>query len=215
MASTGAGNPTIPAPSGNDTPGGHEQNPTSGVVNNPTYSVALAPSAANNSNYRGVVHENVGIAEHENTCLWITNLPPNCSAHDILSKIRNVGKVYHLSINPPTGRMNTSAAKLDFWNQYDTDRMLGLVSRGGFRFNGVTPTVRMNRHMEPPGPATDESRVVHISGPSAIVNQQTLDRIFYHNFFWTIDEVIPHFNDGHTAWIEYRFASYHNQASNA
>ncbi|KAI4870345.1 hypothetical protein F4820DRAFT_443064 [Hypoxylon rubiginosum] len=177
--------------------------------------LAYNPASASNSVYQGFNNQNVSIPNHENTCLWITRLPPDCTHHDILSRLRGVGKVFSLYINPPSGDIPTSAAKLNFWDQYDVDRFLTLVGVGGFRFNQVPPTVTMNRNLSAPRPASGYSRVLHIRGPRAIVNEQTLNRIFRAKFFFFIDEVISHFDDGSTAWIEYRFASYYGQASNA
>ncbi|XXG98830.1 hypothetical protein Hte_005160 [Hypoxylon texense] len=175
----------------------------------------LTPTvAASSSAYRGTNNSSTTIPHHANTAVWITGLPEQCTPHDILSKIRNVGKIHNFSISRPQGGMRTSAVKIAFWTQQDTDRFLDLFAKGGFRFDGVAPNVVMNRHQSAPQPVSFHSRVLHIWGPSAVVNTETLKRIFEAKCFFETDEVITHSVTGDNAWIEWRFASYLGQASN-
>ncbi|CAJ2501872.1 Uu.00g047250.m01.CDS01 [Anthostomella pinea] len=72
-----------------------------------------------NPNYRGnpgdPLNQSVGIPLHMSTSLWVTGLPGDCTVHELLEPIRNIGKVYFVHINRPLATIPTSAAKIVMW----------------------------------------------------------------------------------------------------
>ncbi|KAI1506767.1 hypothetical protein F5X99DRAFT_423386 [Biscogniauxia marginata] len=151
------------------------------------------------------------------TSVFISELSPKSTIHDVLSEIRDCGKIWASNIVPAQRDYITAAAKVVFWDRTGLERFLQRWIDGNFIVGGRRPKVVMNDyHSAPKGPST-ASRVVQVSGPSGIVNEQYLRQFFSANFKYDIDEVIILFADSEadTVALEIRFASYRAQAATA
>ncbi|ORY66134.1 uncharacterized protein BCR38DRAFT_483787 [Pseudomassariella vexata] len=181
-----------------------------------TYEYITGP---NSPNYRGNSNnpENWGadIPVDESTALYLVNLPPTCTPRELLQAIRNVGKIHASSVSPPSGQYDTSAAKLVFWTRAAAEKFIDLVNRGEFSVNGYIPVVTMNKFKAPEQPASQHSRVLQVSGPSQIVQQDYLERFFQKTFAYDLDEFVEMYRTDTTTRLEVRFCSYRHQASNA
>lgn len=156
------------------------------------------------------------IPVHQSTCLFITKLPPGCTASQLLGAIRGVGKVWALSMCEPNQAYETPAAKLTFWDRVATDRFLQLVGEGRFKVgHDSKPHVRMNWYRTPSQPPSRATRVLGLVGPDRIVNQPYLERFFRRRrrFEYTLDQVVTVYLYEGTARLEFHFASYRCQAA--
>ncbi|RYO97935.1 hypothetical protein DL765_010980 [Monosporascus sp. GIB2] len=67
-------------------------------------------------NYRGdpgnAANQCANIPQSQSTCLFIANLPPGCTPAQLLGTVsRGVGKVWALSISPPTAQHRTGGCQ--------------------------------------------------------------------------------------------------------
>ncbi|KAK8852310.1 hypothetical protein PGQ11_014789 [Apiospora arundinis] len=180
---------------------------------------ATNPSMSNN--YKGNPHlaanQSDNIPESESCAVWITWLPPDCTVSMLLNKIRRCDKVYATHINKPKGPLMNCAAKVVFWSRQGVDRLLELQSKGQFTVGRCKPSIRMNRirsRASKPGP---ESRVLHITGPKKVVNQDCLSELFKDNFQWEDDTIteLGELKEEGLRYLEWCFSSYRCQAQNA
>ncbi|KAI6084496.1 hypothetical protein F4821DRAFT_280010 [Hypoxylon rubiginosum] len=168
--------------------------------------------------YQGTIPDAPSMPANQNCALWIEGFPPNITAHEILRRIVGVGKIYKLSISKPKpeDRHRTCGLKLVFWKEDDVERFLTLYIRRQFFFPGFVLEINENRHQVARQIECDNSRVLHITGPSELVNYATLLRILKDNLYFETDEVITHSPaDSNYGWLEWRFSSYLGEASNA
>ncbi|KAI1476087.1 hypothetical protein K445DRAFT_14982 [Daldinia sp. EC12] len=179
-------------------------------------------------NYGGNIflssNQSADIPEEESTSIWMTNLPPNCTHQMLLSSIRNCGKVFATVINPPdesTGRYRqrnphtTSASKLVFFDRSGVDNLLAKSQAGMFSVDGYVPRIRMNRirsAAREPGP---HCRVLHIEGPSRIVNERFLHAFFQSKFNYELEAVLTLSSNTWYTRQEWRFGSFRCQAESA
>ncbi|OTB09440.1 hypothetical protein M426DRAFT_256594 [Hypoxylon sp. CI-4A] len=151
----------------------------------------------------------------QNCALHIENLPPDCTIADLLGSIKGVGKVFASNVRPPAGKYLSSAAKIVFWDRAAVDRLLALVEQGTFIVGNYAPRVKPNAHKSLPQGPSDASRVIIIYGPAAIIYKKYLAYFFGSLFQFDLESVRTLYESGlHTA-LEFRFASYRLQASNA
>ncbi|RYP32171.1 hypothetical protein DL767_005327 [Monosporascus sp. MG133] len=173
----------------------------------------------NSLNYRGnlgnAANRCANIPESQSTCLFIVNLPPDCTPARLLGAVpRGVGKVWALSISPPTAQHRTAAAKLTFWDRRATDRFLAIVAEGRFAVPGShRPRVMMNRYRAPSQPASGASRVLELAGPHAVVNERYLAAFFRRAFRYDLDGVAVLYRSRWFTRLQFRFASYRCQAA--
>ncbi|KAI1801222.1 hypothetical protein F4811DRAFT_535193 [Daldinia bambusicola] len=179
-------------------------------------------------NYGGNIflssNQSADIPEDQSTSVWMTNLPPDCTHQMLLGAIRNCGKVFATVINPPdesTGRYRqraphtTSASKLVFFDRSGVDNLLAKAQAGEFSVEGYVPRVRMNRirsAARDPGP---HCRVIHIEGPSRIVNERTLHAFFTSKFNYELEAVLTLSSNPWYTRQEWRFGSFRCQAESA
>ncbi|ORY55240.1 uncharacterized protein BCR38DRAFT_323127, partial [Pseudomassariella vexata] len=173
-------------------------------------------------NYKGnpflAANQSANIPEHENCSLWLTNLPPGCTVHKLLSCVRSCGKVFACVINPPVPGATistTSAAKLVFFNRVGAQTLLDQARLGQFAVDSYVPRVRSNRiksAARTPGP---QCRVLHIEGPVYIVNEKFLREFFRSKFQYDLDDVFLLSHGEGRARLEWRFGSYRCQAEAA
>ncbi|KAK0717287.1 hypothetical protein B0T26DRAFT_611648, partial [Lasiosphaeria miniovina] len=161
------------------------------------------------------------ILDEDNCSFWITNLPPDVTYTEFLSHIREIGRVFALSMTAPnaTTGHETSAAKLVFfelraaqlfWNRFPKYYSDGLVIRG------YRAIIRHNRtKFAEITTLRDATRVVTISGPTSIVNISTLTKYFQARFYYETDDVNIIVKGQNFSVIEYRFSSYRAQAESA
>ncbi|KAI0113895.1 hypothetical protein F4776DRAFT_674091 [Hypoxylon sp. NC0597] len=149
--------------------------------------------------------------------LWITGLPPDCTMKDLLSGIRSAGKIFSCNINPPSPTGRTSAAKIVFWDRAGTNKFLNQYVWGVFRVRDYKPKVIMNRILVPSQTPSNQSRVVRVIGPDAIVNETYLEEYFKRHFFYDLEEfsVVHHNAETSMARVEIRFSSHRAQAAAA
>ncbi|RYP69097.1 hypothetical protein DL771_006328 [Monosporascus sp. 5C6A] len=173
----------------------------------------------NSPNYRGnlgnAANRCANIPESQSTCLFIVNLPPDCTPAQLLGAVpRGVGKVWALSISPPTAQHRTAAAKLTFWDRTATDRFLALVAEGRCAVpGGYRPRVMMNRYRAASQPASRASRVLELAGPHAVVNEDYLAAFFRRAFRYDLDGVAVLYRSRRYTRLQFRFASYRCQAA--
>lgn len=169
--------------------------------------------------YHGMHTECNASAEHlrpeENASLWITNLPPDVTTHELLGQIRNVGRIWASYINGPDGtKHSTAAAKIVFFSPVSAQRLLQLSLVQGFRVRGYHAKVTQNRIKTPethPRHGND-SRVLIVTGHQSFVNQTTLTAYFEQKFEFQLDEVKELLSGGGRAVVEFKFGSYRCQS---
>ncbi|KAI0913404.1 hypothetical protein F4823DRAFT_630706 [Ustulina deusta] len=171
-------------------------------------------------NYQGDpylrANQPANIPDELNTSVWITNLPPNLNHKMLLGSVRNCGKVYASVVNGPEHGHITAASKLVFFDVAGAQNLLRQYHIGKFIVDGYMPRVRYNRiktEARSPSPA---SRVLHIEGPSCIVNQSCLAYLFRADgIVWQDEVVIVLSSNEVLTRLEWRFGSYRCQAESA
>ncbi|KAI1087063.1 hypothetical protein F5B19DRAFT_487009 [Rostrohypoxylon terebratum] len=180
------------------------------------------------ANYGGNIflpsNQSANIPEELSTSLWLTNLPPNCTHQLLLGTIRGCGKIYAAVINPPVisnnrsyngAQHSTAASKLVFFDRAGLDRLMAKSQAGEFTVGGYVPRLRMNRIRSAARPAGPQCRVLHIEGPSCIVNEEYLNQFFQSKFKYELEMVLTLAEHGTHARQEWRFGSYRCQAESA
>ncbi|KAI0968919.1 hypothetical protein F4678DRAFT_481755 [Xylaria arbuscula] len=171
-------------------------------------------------NYQGDpyirANQSANIPDSLNTSVWITNLPPNLDHKMLLDHVRNCGKVYATVINGPEHSHFTAASKLVFFDVAGAQNLIRQFQNGEFSFNGFMPRVCYNRIKTAAKPFSVVSRVLHIEGPSCIVNQASLAQLFRDDgIVWQDEAVIVLSRDESYTQLEWRFGSYRCQAASA
>ncbi|KAI1456084.1 hypothetical protein F4805DRAFT_476337 [Annulohypoxylon moriforme] len=180
------------------------------------------------ANYGGNIflqsNQSANISEELSTSLWLTNLPPDCTHQLLLGAIRGCGKIYAAVINPPVisnnyyspgSQHSTAASKLVFFDRAGLDRLMAKSLAGEFSVGGYVPRLRMNRIKSAPRPAGPHCRVLHIEGPSTIVNERFLGDFFQSKFKYELEIVLTLGQHGARTRQEWRFGSYRCQAESA
>ncbi|KAI1129252.1 hypothetical protein F5Y10DRAFT_238560, partial [Nemania abortiva] len=134
----------------------------------------------------------------------------------LLDSVRNCGKIFAAVINGPERGHITAASKLVFFDVAGAQKLMEQARDGKFTVGDYVPRVRHNRIKsaeKDPGP---QSRVLHIEGPSCIVNQPYLAALFRGKIMDWQDEIVL------TLWttetltrLEWRFGSFRCQADTA
>ncbi|KAI0458188.1 hypothetical protein F5B21DRAFT_520099 [Xylaria acuta] len=161
-------------------------------------------------------NQSANIPDELNTSVWITNLPPNVDHKTLLDHVRNCGKVYAAVINGPERAHIAAASKIVFFDVAGAQNLLKQARDGKFVVGGYIPRVILNRIKTAAKPPSPNSRVLHIEGPSCIVNQPYLTALFRSDgITWQDEEVIVLSNNGTLTRLEWRFGSYRCQAESA
>ncbi|KAI8948363.1 hypothetical protein F4801DRAFT_604439 [Xylaria longipes] len=171
-------------------------------------------------NYLGNPHlaanQSANIPDERNTSVWITNLPPDVNHKELLDGVRECGKVYAAVINGPEGIHFSAASKIVFFDVAGAQNLLSQAREGKFVVKGFVPRVILNRIKTEAKPPSPNSRVLHIEGPSCIVNQPYLTALFRTDgITWQDEEIIVLSNNGTLTRLEWRFGSYRCQAESA
>ncbi|KAM3506236.1 hypothetical protein MY11210_007632 [Beauveria gryllotalpidicola] len=188
----------------------------------PSVSAAkTVPSTRFSDRYHGMHTESNASAEHlspeQNASLWITNLPPDTTHHELLGQIRHIGRIWCCFINGPDGcKHTTAAAKVVFFHPPAARRLLqhAAAADGGLHIRGFRAKVTQNRIKtgETVPRAGDDSRVLIVTGQDHFVNEATLTEYFAQRFVFQVDEVRELIRGGGRAVVEFRFGSYRCQA---
>jgi hypothetical protein len=183
----------------------------------------LAPGMSRN--YKGnpflQANQSADIPDELNCSLWITNLPTTCTIHSLLTNVRGCGKVYATVINPPDYHKGhlTSAAKLVFFSVDGARALLQQARLGLFIVNGYVPKVVYNRVKTAAQKPCPECRVIHVEGPSQIVNVEYLSNWFTltGGFTYEVDSInlLSESQTGGWRRLEWQFGSFRCQAAAA
>ncbi|KAK4235711.1 hypothetical protein C8A03DRAFT_46200 [Achaetomium macrosporum] len=178
-------------------------------------------------NYRGNPdisrNQSADIPPDQNCSLFLVGLAPDLTHHELLSGIRNIGRVYATHINPPVPEkgLERSAAKVVFFERKAAELFYNLFSGPGFstpRNPHLRARVTWNRiQSEETDVGGFLSRVLLVSGPPEIVNWNFLCRYLNTKLQYQMDEVLPHgpSADGTRVLLELRFGSFRCQAQAA
>ncbi|KAG6300057.1 hypothetical protein E4U45_004144 [Claviceps purpurea] len=168
--------------------------------------------------YHGMHTENNASMEHlapdQNCALWLTNLPPDIRVRELLSTIRNVGRVYATFINDPDGHVHaTAAAKLVFFTPEAAQRLLAQCLVTPLVIRGYLVKMALNRIKYAKNSMENgESRVLLITGQADFVNTSALTAFFQARFQFQVDDAACLMMHKGRAVVEYRFGSYRCQA---
>ena len=164
------------------------------------------------------------LPDEQNCALWLRNLPPDITYHELLSSIRNIGRIWCTYINTPDFvTHSTAAAKVVFFAPESASLFLQHISSAsdddagtpcppcirGFRIKADHNRIKYARHAcTPKGP----SRVLIVTGQDWFVNEASLTAWFADKFIFQVDEVIELVKAGGRAVVEFRFGSYRCQS---
>ncbi|KAF9767334.1 hypothetical protein IL306_000124 [Fusarium sp. DS 682] len=174
-------------------------------------------------NYRGEHNirnaSALSLTPEQNCALWLTNLPPNVTHHQLLSQIRNVGRIWCTVINEPDyDRHDTAAAKVVFFTPGPAQLLLSKSLTQGLNVCGYPVRVTHNRVKYGEQPIMGAaSRVLIITGKTTFVNPNSLTEFFKQRFVFEVDEITELIVQGNAAKggrsvVEYRFGSFRCQA---
>ncbi|KAL2173799.1 uncharacterized protein P884DRAFT_317204 [Thermothelomyces heterothallicus CBS 202.75] len=194
-------------------------------------------------NYRGdpelARNQSATIPPEANCSLFLVGLAPDLTTHELLSGIRNTGRVYATHINPPDPERghSHSAAKLIFFERAGagksslapkltaalirTERFFSRYSPTGYatpRNPHLRARVTWNRVRSAEADVNgSRSRVLLVSGPPGIVNQDFLFSYLGTKMVYQVDDVLYHGQneDGSRVLLEIRFGSFRCQAEAA
>lgn len=178
-----------------------------------------APStAAFSSRYHGMHTETNASADHlapeENCALWLTNLPEKTSINQLLTSIRNVGRIWCTYINyPDFNAHTTAAAKVVFFTPEAAQQLLSISWTRGLFVENHRVRVSHNRiKYGSHAVAGRISRVLIITGLAEFVNEASLTKFFKDRFIFQLDEVTQLIRAGGRAVMEFKFGSYRCQS---
>ncbi|KAL2128952.1 hypothetical protein VTI74DRAFT_8419 [Chaetomium olivicolor] len=179
------------------------------------------------ANYRGdpdvARNQSAPIREEESCSLWIVGLAPDLTTHELLSGIHNIGRVYATHINPPVPERGhtLSAAKVVFFERTAAELFYKTFAPTGYwtpRNPHLRARVTWNRiRSAEVDVGGTRSRVLLISGPPQVVNEDYLRIYFDTKFEYQIDQIIYRGANpaGTRVLLEFRFGSFRCQAESA
>lgn len=168
--------------------------------------------------YHGMHTDTNASAEHlapeQNCALWLTNLPPGVSTHELLTAIRNVGRVWCSYVNyPDYVTHQTAAAKVVFFTPEAAQQLLSVSWTRGLFIQGYRVKVSHNRIKYGSHAITGKmSRSLIITGHADFVNEASLTKFFKDRFIFQVDEVVELIKAGGRAVVEFKFGSYRCQS---
>ncbi|RFU74052.1 hypothetical protein TARUN_8201 [Trichoderma arundinaceum] len=181
-------------------------------------SASASSSSKFSTRYHGMHSETNASAEHlapeQNCALWLTNLPPGVSTHELLTAIRNVGRVWCSYVNyPDYVTHQTAAAKVVFFTPEAAQQLLSVSWTRGLFIQGYRVKVSHNRIKYGSHAITGKmSRILIITGHVDFVNDVSLTKFFKDRFIFQVDEVVELIRAGGRAVVEFKFGSYRCQA---
>ncbi|KAK4211881.1 hypothetical protein QBC37DRAFT_289278 [Rhypophila decipiens] len=160
------------------------------------------------------------IANEDNCSFWLTGLPPDVTVHELLSSIRDCGRIFAMHINREAINVGnyhmgagaklvfmTKAGATNFYNRYVRTRSMCI--------RGWVPRICRNRIKvrEQSGVANYKSRCLRITGPADVVNPAFLIPWLEERLVFQVDEIIMHPSYCNTSVMEIRFSSFRSQAN--
>jgi hypothetical protein len=188
---------------------------------NPTpQDIARRVAAGVSANYRGdytlARNRPADIPEHENCSVFITGLPGDVTTNQLLSAIRDTGRIWASVINPPVVEHGTAAAKITFFTPVAAQTFLHRANaqgQPGFAVRGHMTLVRPDRNRVPEANELDgHTRCLTIAGPRAIVNEEFLGAYFSRRFRYETAYIDVLVAGRVLNVIEWQFGSYRCQA---
>ncbi|KAK4211880.1 hypothetical protein QBC37DRAFT_289261 [Rhypophila decipiens] len=158
-------------------------------------------------------HSAVSLPEHENTCFWITDLPPDVRVSEITASIRNCGRIFALHINRQEAHIRGAACKLVFFGMREAQRFArDYMDRQTLYVRGWRARIRYNRIKvaEQAGLPDHFSRCLRITGPYHLIDFRFLDNYLSARLTYELDVV--YWNPRQKAVIIH-FSSHRGQAS--
>ncbi|KAF4979587.1 hypothetical protein FZEAL_4216 [Fusarium zealandicum] len=159
------------------------------------------------------------LAPELNCALWLTNLPPDVTHRQLLSQVRNVGRIWCTVINAPDwSRHTTAAAKVVFFTPAPAQLLLSKSLTQGLDVNGYKVKVTHNRVKYAEEPLIgNASRVLIVTGKTTFVNPESLTEFFKARFVFEVDEITElivqgNLHTGGRSVIEYKFGSFRCQS---
>ncbi|KAH8894246.1 hypothetical protein GQ53DRAFT_644083 [Thozetella sp. PMI_491] len=175
-------------------------------------------------NYRGNIHlarnKSADIPSEKNCSLFLLGLNAKVTTHELLSSIRNVGRIYATHINKPEPDKQhmTCAAKVTFFERKAAERFFDMYNATGFKVHGHLEVARVLWNRIRAAESNDKphrTRVLQIAGPPDLVNPEALTAYFSSKLEFQIDEIILQGASEERNVVEYRFGSYRCQAEAA
>jgi hypothetical protein len=188
---------------------------------NPTpQDIARRVAAGVSANYKGdytlARNRPADIPEHENCSVFVTGLPGDVTTNQLLSAIRDTGRIWASVINPPVAGHGTAAAKITFFTPAAAQTFLARANgqgQPGFVVGGCMTLVRPDRNRVPAANELDgHTRCLTIAGPRAIVNQAFFDAYFSERFKYETADIDVLVAGRVLNVIEWQFGSYRCQA---
>ncbi|UKZ54482.1 hypothetical protein TrVGV298_008290 [Trichoderma virens] len=136
------------------------------------------------------------------------------STHELLSAIRNVGRVWCSYVNyPDYVTHQTAAAKVVFFTAEAAQQLLSVSWTRGLFIQGYRVKVSHNRIKYGSHAITGKmSRCLIITGHADFVNEASLTKFFKDRFIFQVDEVVELIKAGGRAVVEFKFGSYRCQS---
>ncbi|KAI1429222.1 hypothetical protein F5Y12DRAFT_798542 [Xylaria sp. FL1777] len=181
-------------------------------LSNHTGAISQKISLTYQGNHVAARNQSADIPAELSTSVWITNLPPICTYADLLGRLTNTGKVCATVISAPQGNHTTSAAKVVFFDVEGKNRLLARASEGQFTVGSFLPYVMPNRYLTAARPAGPQSRVLLITGPTALVSQDFLCKRFRDLCAFELEYVREVQRGDGVVTMEWAFGSYRCQA---
>ncbi len=163
------------------------------------------------------------VPEHQNTCLFISGLPPQITLQDVLGTLAAegpFGSIFATSLLAASEELGhaTAAAKVQFFTRAGAQLLFDRARQRQrpLCMGGRPVEVVWNRHRTPeqqkPG-----SRVLGISGRMDVVNEEFLTEFFQTKFVFQTEAVIVRSENHATNQrvLEWRFGSFRAQADAA
>ncbi|KAK3331178.1 hypothetical protein B0H66DRAFT_528504 [Apodospora peruviana] len=181
-------------------------------------------------NYAGDINNprniSANIPDEDNCSFWITHIHPEAVHKDILDAVRNVGRIYAMHLNKDQEgqrgkRHEHGAAKLVFFTKGEATRFWDKhgqhVNAQPLIIRGMQTVVRRNRNKvaEQLGLPPNRTRVLLITGPPHLVNEEFLIPWFQSKFKFEIDDILWHVRHPEVNMMEWRFSSFRSQAQSA
>ncbi|KAK4197314.1 hypothetical protein QBC40DRAFT_181394 [Triangularia verruculosa] len=177
-------------------------------------------------NYRGDINnprnKPSAMADDQNVSLFITKLPATLEARELLKALiphAPFGRVFSVSITPPNidKGQKGAAAKVVMFSREGTEKLHDFIQRGGLFFDvGFTKeTAQVCWNQIKSDPSThddDKSRVLIITGSTAVVGIPELRTLFCQNFDYQEEEVTVVRESETKRTVEFRFCSFRSQA---
>ncbi|KAK5996689.1 hypothetical protein PT974_02029 [Cladobotryum mycophilum] len=156
------------------------------------------------------------LSPNQNCALWLTNLPPDITHHQLLGAIRNVGRIWCSFINTPDYvTHHTAAAKVVFFSPKSAQQLLSSSWTKGLFIGNFRVRVAHNRiksESREDELSTPKSRVLIICGQTEFINEAYLTKYFKDRFIFQNDQVSELIITGGRSIMEWRFGSYRCQS---